>query len=142
MTPARYRRLHRLVLLVPFAIALLLMCGTIPWSRLFSRAARVPPGVRIFQENRHVFEAYAAGDGSQTTRDELTRVGVRYYSRVDGNAKFTFPFMAVESVPTILHTPRGRDGLPEGFWTGGRPGSQYFAPQQLDEHWFYYRWDQ
>jgi hypothetical protein len=55
---------------------------------------------------------------------------------------FTFPFICVDALPMLLYSPGGRDGLPAGFWTGGAPLSRYFAPQQIDEHCFYCRWDQ
>jgi hypothetical protein len=54
----------------------------------------------------------------------------------------SFPFICIDSVPMLFYSPRGLESLPEGFWTGGNNGNKYFKPQQIDNHWFFCRWDQ
>jgi hypothetical protein len=100
-----------------------------------------PAAVRAFHGNRKCFEAYVGGDHSQSIRGALTDCEVVYIKQKGDCVVFTFPFICVDSVPMLFYSPRGVEGLPEGFWTGGQPLDRYFEPRQIDDHWFYCLWD-
>lgn len=55
-----------------------------------------------------------------------------------------FWFMAIESVPVLIYSPRGLEGVPEEYRNGGHSDGHkwaYWKFTAIDEHWFYCQWD-
>jgi hypothetical protein len=78
--------------------------------------------------------------------DVLLDADARYVRLEDGCVVISFVFMPTDAVPVLIHSPRGLAGLPEEYRPGARPLDKpptwaVFGFRQIDEHWFYCRWD-
>jgi hypothetical protein len=55
----------------------------------------------------------------------------------------TFWFMPTDCVPQFIFSPRGLDGVPEEYKSGGPKGAKWpywkFVP--VDKNWYYCEWD-
>lgn len=111
---------------------------------------RDPAPVRTLKRNRkeiaEYIESIKAGrvgrkNGEYHLLQSLYRDGATHV-RDDGKCiVITFAFLPTDAVPQLIYSPDGSQGLPKRYLLGGLDWS-FFELQQLEENWFFCRWDQ
>ena len=105
--------------------------------------------IAFFKQNRVGFEAYVTRilDRKVTSVNAEHAVpqfmidnDVKQVVRRDGFIEITFWFMPTDAVPQLLYSPRGLEGLPKEYRSGGS-GRAYWKFVPIDDKWFYCEWD-
>ena len=168
----RPRSLKRLLLILTATV----LCGPIAWCYL-PTVTRHPPEfvlralpptkdapLRALRAERETIERYIANlyageiperpDGyiGYCVLDVLDPYGAKVVVREGDCVVIRFSvtgLMADDAEPALIYSPRGLEGLPEGWRSTARqdrpkwpddPRPYMFEFQQIDDHWFYCLW--
>jgi hypothetical protein len=104
------------------------------------------------QIERYIFRIYAGlvpqreeGEGYYLL-DVLAAAGARYVRVEEHCVVIYFASLPPDAVPVLIYSPYGWGGVPERYRPGGPRDAvpetwKVFDFRQIDDHWFYCRWD-